>query len=185
MAKLTVFNFLTLNGYYKGENGDISWHRHGGEEGEYSADSLAGNNILIFGKVTFELMAGYWPSEMATANDPLVAKGMNDADKIVFSKTLRKSDWKNTRIINEDAVKSLKALKAKSDRDMTILGSGSLIGPLAEAGLIDGFEFMIDPVTIPAGTSIFYNTKHKIDLKLINSRQFSSGVVLLSFEPLR
>ncbi len=185
MAKLTAFNFLTLNGYYKGENGDISWHRHGGEEGEYSADSLASNNILVFGRVTYEMMAGYWPTDMARTNDPVVAKGMNDADKIVFSKTLRKADWKNTRIVNGDAVKSFRTLKANSDRDMTILGSGSLIGPLAEAGLIDGFEFMIDPVAIPSGTSIFYNTRHTIDLRLVGSRLFSSGVMLLSYEPLR
>lgn len=184
MANLTVFNFLTINGFYKGEDGDISWHMHGGEEGEYSASGLSHNNILVFGRKTYELMAGYWPTQDAKATYPVVAEGMNAAEKIVFSKKLTTSNWAKTRIMSDDAVTAIKKLKKESKRDLTILGSGTLIGQLADAKLIDSYEFMIDPVAIPSGTPIFYNSKRKIDLKLVSSRKFNSGIILLSYEQL-
>jgi tryptophan-rich sensory protein len=96
MRKLTVFNFVTINGYFKGSKGDISWHRHGAEENEYAAASLKSGNTLLFGRVTYEMMASYWPTPVAIKNDPIVARGMNNADKIVFSRTLKKAEWDNT-----------------------------------------------------------------------------------------
>ena len=91
MRKVIVFNFVTLNGYLEGPKGDISWHRHGAEENEYAAENLKSGSTLLFGRVTYEMMASYWPTPLAIKNDPIVAKGMNNADKIVFSRTLKKS----------------------------------------------------------------------------------------------
>lgn len=90
MRKLTAYNFLTLNGFYKGPGNDTSWHKHGSEENEYASQSLKSENILLFGRVTYELMASYWPTPFAIENDPNVAAGMNNAQKIVFSTTLKK-----------------------------------------------------------------------------------------------
>lgn len=84
MAKITVFNFITLNGFFKGINNDISWHRHGEEEGKYSQEMLAEDNLLLFGRTTFEMMSNFWPTPMALQHDPIVAKGMNDAEKSFF-----------------------------------------------------------------------------------------------------
>lgn len=184
MRKLTAFNFLTLNGFYKGPGNDISWHKHGGEESEYSSDSLKSNNILLFGRVTYELMASYWPTPFAIENDPANAKGMNDAEKIVFSNTMKKADWNNTRIIGGNIVEEMKKLKQTPGKDLTILGSGSIISQFANEGLIDGYEIMIDPVALGEGTPIFKSIKEQLDLKLTDSRVFKSGVVLLSYEPL-
>lgn len=184
MRKLTAFNFLTLNGFYKGSGNDISWHKHGGEESEYSSDSLKSNNILLFGRVTYELMASYWPTPFAIENDPANAKGMNDAEKIVFSNTMKKADWNNTRIISGNIVEEMKKLKQTPGKDLTILGSGSIISQFANEGLIDGYEIMIDPVALGEGTPIFKGIKEQLDLKLTDSRFFKSGVVLLSYEPL-
>lgn len=91
MRKLSVFNFITLNGFYKGPGGDISWHKHGEEGSKFSEENLKSANILLFGRVTYEMMAGFWPSPMAYETFPAVAEGMNNTDKIVFSKTLKKS----------------------------------------------------------------------------------------------
>ena len=185
MRKLNVFNFITLNGYYKGRNGDLSWHKHGGEEGEYSKEGLAANNILLFGRVTYEMMASYWPTPMAKENDPEVAEGMNKAEKIVFSKTLKKADWSNTKVIKENIIEEIKKLKQESGKNMTILGSGSIVTQFADNGLIDEYEFMLDPVALGDGTPIFKNISHNLELKLTGTRTFKSGVILLSYQSIK
>jgi dihydrofolate reductase len=124
MGKLRVFNFITLNGYFQGTKGDISW-AHRGEEDEYAAEMLKGRDRLLFGRVTYELMKSYWPTPQAMKDAPLVAQGMNSADKIVFSRTLDKAEWNNTQAVRENISEEMKKLKEESARDSTILGSGS------------------------------------------------------------
>lgn len=183
MAKLSCFLFISLDGYYKGPEDDISWHKHGQEEGQFSADSLGAENTLVFGRITYEMMAGFWTLPMAFENMPEVAAGMNKAQKIVFSKTLDKADWQNTRLIKTDMIAAMKKLKEESANDMTILGSGNIVTQFAEAGLIDGYQIMIDPVAIGSGTPIFQGLTKKLDLQLTSTRSFKSGVVLHSYTP--
>ncbi len=182
MANLSMYNFLTLNGFYKGDNGDISWHRHGGDEAQFSKDSLQADNILLFGRVTYDLMSSYWPTPLAEGNLPEVIEGMNNTEKIVFSKTMKNAEWKNTRVVNGNLIEEVKKLK-KGSKDITILGSGSIATQLADAGLIDAYLVMIDPVAIGSGTPIFNGLQHTLNLKLIDSRVFNSGVVLLTYKP--
>src|SRR3569832_511800 len=144
MRKLTMYNFITLNGFYKGPGGDLSWHKHGHEESEFSASSLSAENILLFGRVTYEMMAGYWPTPMAMENTPEVAEGMNKAEKIVFSNTLAQATWHNTRIVKGDIIAEIRKLKQLPGNDMTILGSGSIVSQFADAGLIDEYQIMVD-----------------------------------------
>jgi len=183
MRRITAFNFVSLDGYYKDAHNDISWHQHGGEESEYSADSLKADNILLFGRITYEMMKSYWPTDMAKANDPVVAAGMNNAEKIVFSNSLTVADWQNTSLISGDIVEAVRTLKQSRGKDMAILGSGSIITQFAAAGLIDEFQIMVDPVIIGAGTSVFQGLPAQLTLKLTSSKVFKSGVVLLCYEP--
>jgi len=183
MRKISVFNFVTLNGYYKGPKGDISWHRHGAEENEYAAKNLKSGGTLLFGRVTYEMMASYWPTPIAIKNDPIVAEGMNNADKIVFSRTLKKVEWNNTRLVKHNIEEELKKMKQMPGKDMTLLGSGSILTQFAEQGLIDEYQIMVDPIVIGNGTPIFKDIKNKLDLKLTMTRTFTSGVVLLCYQP--
>ncbi|RDI11901.1 dihydrofolate reductase family protein [Flavobacterium sp. AG291] len=107
MRTLTVFNFITLNGFYKGDDNDISWHRHGEEEAQYSAKAMKKDTILLFGRVTYEMMASWWPSPMAAEAYPEVAKGMNNAEKIVFSNTIEDPKWMNTKVISGDIIEKI------------------------------------------------------------------------------
>ncbi|WP_353720284.1 dihydrofolate reductase family protein [Dyadobacter sp. 676] len=184
MGKLIAYNFTTLNGYFKGRDNDISWHRHGQEENEFAAGNLETRATLLFGRITYEMMAGFWPTPMAMESMPEVARGMNETEKIVFSTTLKTARWANTTLIKTDLVEAVRALKADPERMMTILGSGSIIMQLAEARLIDEYQFMIDPVAIGEGTPSFQGLTRKLDLELIDSRVFGSGVVLLRYVPL-
>jgi dihydrofolate reductase len=184
MRKLNVFNFISLDGYYKGTNEDIGWHTHGGEdEGEFSAKNAQSGGILLFGRVTYEMMYSFWPTPMARQNFPEVADGMNKAEKIVFSRTMKTADWHNTRVVNDNMVVEIIRLKDTGSKDLTILGSGSIVAHCAELGLIDSYQFMIDPVAIGSGTPIFKGLSHKLDLQLTSSRVFKSGAVLLCYEP--
>lgn len=184
MGRLIAYNFTTLNGYFKGPDNDISWHRHEQEEGEFASDNLRAKATLLFGRVTYEMMASWWPTPMALESMPDVAKGMNESEKIVFSNTLETAEWENTTLIKDNLIEAVRKLKADPDRVMTILGSGSIIAQLAEANLIDEYQFMIDPVALGEGTPSFQGLSHKLDLKFIDSRVFKSGVVLLSYEAL-
>lgn len=183
MRKVIVFNFVTLNGYFKGPKGDISWHKHDAEENEYAVEMLKSGNTLLFGRVTYELMVSYWPTPNAIENDPIIAEGMNNADKIVFSRTLKKVEWNNTRLVKDNIEEEIGKMKQMPGKDMTLLGSGSILTQFAEQGLIDEYQIMVDPVVLGDGTPIFKGIKHQLDLKLTSTRTFRSGVVLLCYQP--
>lgn len=183
MRKLTVFNFITLNGFYKGLNEDIGWHKHGGEEAEYSEEMLTLNNVLLFGRKTYENMVSFWPTPMAKELFPQVAEGMNKAEKIVFSTTLSDVPWKNTTVMNGNIVEKVSQLKQSPGNDLTILGSGIIVNLFSDNNLIDEYQIMVDPIAIGEGNSIFRGIKHHLDLKLTETKTFKSGVVLLIYKP--
>ena len=184
MSKLIVYNFVTLNGFFKGANEDISWAKKGSkEESDFAADNLKSGNILLFGRVTYEMMEKYWPTPEAYKNDPLVAEGMNESEKIVFSNTLKKANWNNTRIIKNNIVEEIKKLKKLNGKDMVLLGSGTIVNQFAEEGLIDEYQIMVHPVVIGEGTPLMKNIDHMMDFKLTVTKAFPSGVVLHCYKP--
>lgn len=183
MGKLTTFTFISLDGYYKGLHDDISWHRHGAEEGAFSADSLSAGHLLLFGRRTYQMMESFWPTPLAAEQFPQVAEGMNRAQKIVFSRSLNGVTWSNTRLVKEDLTGEVRRLKQQSDRNLTLLGSGSVLTQLAGAGLIDEYSVMIDPVALGRGTPLFDGLPHRLNLELTASRIFGSGVALLTYRP--
>ncbi|MDA8138209.1 MAG: dihydrofolate reductase family protein [Desulfobacteraceae bacterium] len=182
MAKLGVFNLMTLDGYFAGRQGDISWHNVDAEFQEYAEMNATSGHILLFGRVTYELMAGYWPTQEAIKNDPIVARGMNQAKKIVFSRTLKSVDWTNTRLVKEDLLGEVRRLKRSSEEDLTILGSGTIVAQLAQAGLIDEYQVLLNPVILGNGKTMFEGVQDKISLKLTRTRNFGNGNVLLCYE---
>ncbi len=182
MRKLIVFNFVSLDGYYEGpKKGDISWHKFGLEEAEYSAEMLSSGSILLFGRITYELMAAYWPNTDVIKNDPVIAKAMNESEKIVFSKTLKKAKWHNTRLVRKKMEKAVFEMKQQPGKDIIILGSGNIIRQLAQKGLIDEFRIMLVPVAIGKGSSMFKDIKPSLNLNLVSTRIFNSGNVLLCY----
>jgi dihydrofolate reductase len=183
MRKLSVFNFLTLNGYYKGPAEDISWHQHGEEEGDFAAEGAKTESVLLYGRKTYQMMASFWPTAEGKKFNSAVAEGMNNSEKIVFSRTLKTATWQNTKIIKDNIVEEIENLKKTPGKDMTMLGSGSILTQFAEAGLIDVFQFMVDPVALGDGTALFQGLKKSLNLKLTGSKTFKTGVVLLNYEP--
>jgi dihydrofolate reductase len=144
---------------------------------------MAKGNSLLFGRITCQMMESYWTSEEAAIKDSIIAKEMNAAEKFVISATLDKVDWAGATLLKGDLIEEVKKLKQR-DKNTTILGSGSVITQLADAGLIDLYQFMIFPLLIPDGTPIFSGTTHNIGLKFVSSKVLKSVTVVLEYEPI-
>lgn len=186
MKKLIVFNHVSLDGYFVDANNSMAWARTDKEDKEWNdfvAGNAKGDGTLIFGRITYQMMASYWPMPIADQHNPIVAKMMNNASKIVFSRTLDKADWQNTRLIKGDLVTEMKKLKQESGEGMAILGSGTIVAQLAQAKLIDEFQVVIDPIILGQGRTMFEGVMGNLKLKLQKSRSFSNGNVFLSYEP--
>jgi dihydrofolate reductase len=186
MRKLFVFNFVTLDGYFEGPNRDISWHNVDAEFNEYAIEMLNSVDTLIFGRVTYELMAKYWPTPDAINNDPIVAEKMNTLSKIVFSnKKLNNVEWNNSRLFKNIIEEEIKNMKQQCRKNMVVLGSGSIISEFTQRHLIDEYRIMINPVVLGNGKPLFKGIKDKLHLKLTKTRTFSNGNVLLYYQPER
>jgi len=182
MRILRVFNLMTLDGYFAGQDGDISWHNVDEEFQELAKQASNSGNTLLFGRITYELMKSYWPTPEAINNDPIVAAGMNKAEKIVFSRTLDRVDWNNTRLVKDDMLTEVRKLKQQPGKDLTVLGSGSIVSQLAQNDLIDAYDILLNPVVLGRGKTMFEGMQEKLSLNLVKCRTFGNGNVLLSYE---
>ena len=185
MQKLIVFNNVSLDGYFVDANGDMRWaHRPDPEWSEFAAGNATGGATLLFGRVTYDLMAGYWPTPLAMKNDPVVAEGMNRSSKVVFSRTMEEASWNNTKLVKGDITAEVRKMKQQPGAGMAILGSGTIVSQLAQEGLIDEFQIALIPVVLGKGRTMFEGVTKRLALKLTNSRAFGNGNVVLRYEPI-
>lgn len=185
MCKLILFNMMTVDGFFEGPAREIDWHNVDNEFNAFAIEQLNSASLLIFGRVTYELMAGYWPTPNALSDDPVVAEKMNSIQKIVFSKTLDVADWNNTRLIKELTPEECIKLKQQNDRDIYIFGSANLASAFRKLDLIDEYRIIINPLLLGQGISLFKFAGQKQELKLIKTKTFGSGNILLYYEPKR
>jgi len=185
MRKILVSNRVTVDGFFAGPNGEIDWHVVGEEFNETAIDQLNSVDTLLFGRVTYQLMADYWPTPPALRDDPIVAGKMNSLSKIVFSRTLAKVDWENTRLVNEINPAEIRKMKQQSGKDMVIFGSGSLVSNFSQSGLIDEYRIFINPVILGSGKPLFQGIKDRLHLKLLSTKIFKTGLVLLQYVPVK
>jgi dihydrofolate reductase len=185
MRPLTVFNHVSLDGYFSGAGGDIAWFKAAidPEFQEFSSGSAGGADIMLFGRVTYQMMASYWPTPAAQQQNPVVAEAMNRTPKIVFSRTLTHAEWTNTRILNDKIEAEIRRLKAEPGKGLVLLGSGSIIAQLAPHGLIDSYGFMVNPVALGKGKTMFDGIGAQLTLKHVSTRTFKNGNVLLNYAP--
>ena len=183
MRKVILFNLVTLDGFFAGPNGGIDWHNVDEEFNEFANDQLNSTDGLIFGRVTYQLMASYWPTEAAIKGDPVIAEKMNALPKIVFSRTLKTAEWNNTTLIKENIADEILKLKRQPGKDLFVFGSADLASTLTNLGLIDEYRIIVNPVVLGNGKPLFKGIKDKLHLKLVNTKTFRSGNVLLYYQP--
>jgi dihydrofolate reductase len=185
MRTLSVFNQVSADGYFTSTTGDLGWMQEGADDAEFK-DFVAGNasgaSVLVYGRKTYEMMASFWPTPLAAAQLPAVAKRMNALPKIVFSRTLARASWAGTTLLKGEPADELRRLKAEAGDPLVILGSGSLVGPLAAAGLIDEYQILVAPVALGAGRTMFAGVEEPLGLRLKSTRAFRNGKVFLTYE---
>lgn len=183
MRKVIFFMLTSLDGYFEGRDRDINWHNVDDEFNEFAIEQIAGVDTLLFGRVTYELMASYWPTPDAIANDPIIAEKMNSLPKIVFSKTLSEVAWQNKRLVKNNFAEEISALKQQTRKDLIIFGSSDLAVTFIQRGLIDEYRIMVNPVVLGSGKPLFEGIQDQLHLQLLKTRTFKSGNVLLYYQP--
>jgi len=181
MRRLIMWNMVTLDGFFEGpKNWEIDWHEYvwGEELEQLSKQQLRSADMLLFGRVTYQGMAGYWPSEKGE-----VADFMNTLPKVVFSRTLEKAEWNNTKLVKEDAEQEVAQLKQQPGKDLFIFGSANLSSTLTQHGLIDEYRLGVNPVILGAGTRLFKASPNRMKMKLLEATPLQSGCVILRYRP--
>src|SRR5688572_4912422 len=148
------------------------------EWNEFVSGNASGEGALLFGRVTYDMMAGFWPTPAAMEMMPVVAEGMNRMPKYVASRTMKSAAWANTKLVKGDLVDEVR--KLKKDFDITILGSGTIVSQLTQARLADEYQLVVVPIVLGKGRTMFEGVKDKLTLKRTSTRNFKNGNVVLT-----
>ena len=185
MRKLVLFMHLSLDGFAADTNSGLGWASYDSELQQYAQGIVATVGSPVYGRVTYELMAGYWPAVLGNPNadehSKAHAQWVDKVTKIVFSKTMKKAEWNNTIVINDNIAEEINKLKQQPGKDLVIFGSPGLAHSFMELDLIDEFQLTINPVLLGSGIPAYQNIKNKTNLKLVKSTTLKSGVVGLHY----
>jgi dihydrofolate reductase len=180
MRKLIAAMNMTLDGFcdHTAMIADEEIHEH------YN-DLLRNAGTLIYGRITYQLMESYWPTVVKnpTGNKPMddFAVLIDNISKIVYSRTLKKVDWKNTTLKKDIIKEEILELKQQAGKNI-VVGSPSLIVALAQLGVVDEYQLAVQPTVLGSGLQLFKNIRDRIDLKLLKTKTFGCGAVALYYE---
>jgi dihydrofolate reductase len=184
MRRIVLMMSVSLDGFIEGPDRDITWHEVDEEVHHHFNERLGAMSAFLDGRVTYELMAAFWPTadDDPDAPPPVAefARIWRGMPKIVFSRTLERADW-NTEVVHEVDPDEIRKLKAQPGGDMAV-GGADLAATFTRLGLIDEYSLYVNPVVLGAGTPLFAPTEKKVPLQLAETRQFTNGVVLLRYE---
>src|SRR5262245_12239559 len=184
MRRLIVYNQISLDGYFTDRHQDMNWaHKHDPEWSAFTAENAKGGGELVFGRVTYDMMAGYWPTEQAIKTMPAVAEGMNRSAKVVFSRRMDHPSWNNTRLIKGDIIEAMRGLKREAGPEMVIMGSGTIVAQMTDARLIDEYCVVLNSIVLGGGRTMFDGVERRLELVLTKTRSFKNGNTVLCYEP--
>jgi len=188
MKKIIVFNLISLDGFFARLNGDIDWHNVDDEFNKFAIEQLNDFGTIIFGRTTYKIFEDFWPKAVDnpkfSKEDHKIAEIIDNINKIVFSKTLDKVIWKNSKLFKEINPSEIKKLKDQPGKDMVVFGSGSVVQALTNLRLIDEYRLLVNPIILGRGKPMFNNVK-EMKLKLLKTRNFRNGNILLYYQPIK
>ena len=182
--KLTVTMWLSLDGFIAGPGGELDWILGDDEMSDYEINLISQVDTLLLGRKTYEEFYAYW-SEKGPPKDgweKIFAKKINALHKIAISKTLEKAEWNDSEIVSGVATEKIEKLKEDSKKGILIYGSASIVQQLGNLGLIDEYQLLVHPVLLSQGRKLFEDV-NKTGLKLLSSKAFKSGVMVLTYQP--
>lgn len=188
MKKIISFMHISLDGFVAGPGGAMNWIKVDEEIFDHIGKRIGASDTALYGRLTYEMMENYWPTAgtapNASKHDIEHSKWYKQAHKVVLSKTMKDSDLANTTIISEQLADRINDIKRSSDsgsNEILLFGSPTATHALIQAGLIDGYWLFVNPIILGQGIPLFTGIKDKIKLKLLSTRQFTSGVTELNY----
>jgi dihydrofolate reductase len=186
VRRIVMFNLVSADGFFAGSDGNIDWFIVDSEFDRWAAESVDEFDTVLLGRTTYELFAGYWPGALTNPEtsdeDLVVARALNDMTKVVFSRSLERADWHNTEVWGEIEPQEIKKLREQPGKVIVVYGSGTIVSQLTNLGLIDEYRLLVNPVILGRGKPLFEDVE-KTALKLLDTRTFQSGNVLLRYQP--
>ena len=185
MRKIISFMHISLDGFVAGPNGEMDWIKVDEEIFDFVAKRIGKSDTAMYGRVTYQMMESYWPTAAdkpnASKHDVEHSRWYKDVHKIVLSKSVESQDSNKTTIINENLVDKINEIKRQKGKDILLFGSPSATHSLIQRNLIDGFWLFVNPIVLGQGIPLFVDIKERINLKLLNTQQFTNGVTELNF----
>jgi dihydrofolate reductase len=189
MRKIIVTTWVSLDGFTAGPNGEMDWVMVDEDMGKYEDDLVSAADTLLLGRVTYESFAGAWPhvpdNPSASEGEKIYARKLNAMRKVVISRTLSAVEWNNSTLLREVVPSEIEQLKQEPGRDIVIYGSASIVQALTNLGLIDEYQILVHPVILGGGKALFKGLNEQRNLKLIDTKTFPTGVVLLQYQTQR
>ncbi len=180
MGKIIVSSLISIDGFAAAPNGEFVPPEPTADLFRHFIEPNMQSGIFIYGRVTYEFMVGYWTSSAA---DPTEAAKLAAMRKFVYSKTLQNADWGRVTISRgDDLAADVAAMRRETDKDLTFLGSATLVNAFLRAGLVDALLLLVNPMTLGAGTPLFQGGHTRTRWKLTRARPFDSGTVLMTYE---
>jgi dihydrofolate reductase len=195
MRRIVMFNRVTVDGCFAGPDGNLDWVVPEEELDKAAAEGMPGTGTILFGRRTYEQCEGFWPGvadDASAATDPhdpdrrspeirAMATFINEATKVVFSRTLKDVTWRNSHLLHELDPREIEAMKVEAGKDMIIFGSGSIVAQLTEHGLIDEYRLVVSPIVLGSGRPLLSGVSKSMRLELLEARQYPSGNVMLRY----
>ena len=188
MRKVISLMHLSLDGFAAGPNGEMDWISYGEEEQNYVNSILDTADTVLFGRTTYQMMENFWPT---VPTHPVFSKSkyhieharwINHTPKIVFSRSLERVEWMNTRLVRDDIAQEIAKMKQQPGKNIVMIGSPGLAHTLMQLDLIDEYRMNVNPVVIGSGIPFFKVDNKRIRLKLAEVNPFHSGVVGLAYQ---
>lgn len=197
MRRIVMFNRVTADGYFAGPDGNLDWVVPDQDLDRSAAEAIerSGTDTILFGRRTYELFEAFWPhalDDSPTSPDPhdagrlspemrAMAIMLNETPKLVFSRTLKEVTWKNSRLLHTLDPREIEVMKRQPGKDMIIFGSGSIVSQLTQHGLIDEYQFVVNPILLGNGRPLLSGVSTSLKLELQEAKKYSSGNVMLRY----
>jgi dihydrofolate reductase len=183
-SKLVVSEWTSLDGVFDADSMEQWFHPYDSKDRqEHITELVLASDAFLFGRVTYQMLAGYWPNvKNNDKHDLKVANKLNSSQKYVVSSTLKEAEWSNSTIIKRDAVKEIANLKERPDHSMLVFGSAALVESLMDADLVDEYHLLVHPIIMGRGKHAFMSGMKTTKLKLGETTTLSRGVISLSYQ---
>lgn len=187
MRKVISLMNVSLDGYVSGPDGSMDFVVMDGEIfKDVNTAIIDTADVAIYGPTTYAMMSGYWPTvpgnKDSSPEDVKHAEWVEQVEKVVFSKSLDKVDWNNTRLVKGDIAAEIAKLKKQPGKDLMIFGSPRLTHAFMKLGLVDGYMLSISPVVVGSGIPLFTEVGQRQTLKLVSSKTYPAGVISVHYE---